>query len=75
MGPWTKEIVNGEGGGLLGITEVVNDAWKQRKELYREKEPFMGGNRIWGDMEEELKDNWVQVWKENQEEGNLVFSG
>lgn len=75
MGPWTREVVNGEGGGLLALTEVIKGVWKDRVQKWGEREEQMGGDRIWADVEGELKENWAAVWKENEEEGNRIFSG
>jgi hypothetical protein len=75
MGPWTREIVNGDGGGLLALTEVMKSVWKDRLERWGEKKEWMGGDKVWEDVEPELKVNWEEVWKENQEEGNKIFMG
>jgi hypothetical protein len=75
MGPWTREIVNGDGGGLLALTEVMTSVWNERLEKWGEKKEMMGGDKIWDDVELELKVNWEEVWKENQEEGNKTFMG
>lgn len=69
------EIVNGEGGGLLAVTEVVRGVWKDRKEKWGEREECVRDGEVWEDLESELRANWEAVWKENQEEGNKVFMG
>lgn len=73
MGPWTGEVVNGEGGGLLAMTEVVRGVWRDRKEKWGEMEEYVRDGEVWEDLESELKADWEVVWKENQEEGIRVF--
>jgi len=73
MGPWTREIVNGEDGGLLALTEVMRNVWRDRVEKWGEKRECMGTDKIWDDLEGDLKTNWEEVWKEHQMEGNMTF--
>ncbi|KAA8896191.1 hypothetical protein FN846DRAFT_783928 [Sphaerosporella brunnea] len=65
----------GGGGGLLALTEVMRDVWKERMEKWGEQKELMGADKIWEDVEPELKVNWSEVWKENQEEDFKTFMG
>lgn len=73
MNPWTREIVGGKDGGLLALSEVIQSTWKERTSKWGEKEEYMGGNRIWADIESDLKEHWEVVWKENEDEGLAVI--
>jgi hypothetical protein len=73
MGPWTREIIHGDGGGLMAVTEVIKAVWKDRLQKWGEKEEHVRATEVWEDVESELRENWEAVWKENEEEGHKIF--
>jgi hypothetical protein len=73
MGPWTREIIHGDGGGLMAVTEVIKAVWKDRLQKWGEKEEHVRATEVWEDVESELRENWEVVWKENEEEGHKIF--
>lgn len=73
MDPWTHKIVNGDGGGLLALTEVIKNVWRDRVERWGEKKENMATDRVWGGLEDDLKDNWEAVWREHQSNGSTTF--
>jgi hypothetical protein len=75
IGPWTNEIISGDGGGLVMLTEVVRDAWRERLEKYQEPRESMGGDEIWKGIDIELRMNWEAVKDWNQGQEMAVFMG
>ncbi|TGZ80153.1 hypothetical protein EX30DRAFT_349613 [Ascodesmis nigricans] len=71
--PWTKKIVTGKGGGLLAITDVIQQVWRQRVED-GESIDAIGCELVWNELEAELRTNWEDVWAEHLDQEMPTFT-
>lgn len=72
IAPWTVKLVKGESQGLLKCTRVIQEEWAKRLAVGELPEQ-LGGDRIWGDLSKETRENWDKVWAEHLTEGNPTF--
>ncbi len=79
MGDFTEVMTKMPEYGLLIVTEVMRDVWRERVEVYGERPEEVGGNDIWGQVDPRTRKEWetmlpiaVQFAKE---EGQHFFPG
>ncbi|KAL7266668.1 hypothetical protein RUND412_010781 [Rhizina undulata] len=61
---WMQKAVNGkleEGLGLVALTEVMRGVWRERVEVWGEREEVVTAGKVWGGLNAKLKKDWDRV--------------